>query len=140
MKFYLAKKDTQNNYIPAFAEDLEISNKVKVGEIVEANIVDARNVMRHKKLMKCFDIGFHNQDRFKNKTKFKGHILIKIGWCTFYMNERGELFFTPKSIKFEDLPEEEIFLNEIYKPCVEEIAKQIHITNEELAREVLNNF
>ena len=140
MKFYLAKKDTQNNYIPAFAEDLEISNKVKVGDIIEVNVVDARIVKRHNKLMKLFDIGFNNQDKFHNKTKYRERILIKIGWCIMYMDEKGECYFTPKSISFDILPDEQEFLKEIYNPCVEEIAKQIHITNEELAREVLNNF
>jgi hypothetical protein len=140
VKFYLAKKDCQHNYIPAFAEDLESSCKVKEGDIVEVKVVDARNVMRHRKLMKCFDIGFNNQERFKDKTKYKGHILIKVGWCIPYMDEKGDLYFTPKSINFEDLSEEKAFLEEVYNPCVEEIAKQLDLTKEELAMEILNNF
>lgn len=137
MKLLLAKKG--NLYIPATDQDREISNKIGQGELLSVTVSKNRNGLLHRKFFALIDIGFDNQDNYTDINLYRSRVMIGIGHCDAIYLEDGTINYIPKSISYDSIPND-IEFQEIYKKTVDFIAKKLHITNEELAEEVLNGF
>ena len=137
MKFNLSKKGIY--YIPATDLDRDKSNKIGQGELVEVEFKKNRNYLFHKKFFVLLNIGFENQDKEQNFALYRAKIMIQIGCCDVILLDNGSANFIPWSISYDSMPDNNTF-EEVYNKAVDYIAKQLYITNEELAMEVASHF
>lgn len=137
MKFHLAKKGIY--FIPATDEDQKRSLKIGQGELVEVEFKKNRNYEFHKKFFALINIGFKNQDTFDFIDLYRKYVLIAIGHCDMIVMDDGRVNYSPKSISYDEVPDNNEF-EVIYNNAVTFIANKLSITNEELAMEVTTNF
>lgn len=137
MKFLTIKKGFY--LIPAFDCDLDVFKKIAVGETIECEYKSKRRYKNLQKFFVLLKIGFDNQDKEQNIELYRARVLIGIGYCDIIYLEDGKINFIPKSISYDNMPNENDFLT-IYNKAVEFIARQLDINNEDLALEILSNF
>lgn len=137
MKFHLAKKGIY--FIPATDSDREIAVKIGQGELIEAEFKKGRNYEFHKKFFVLINIGFENQEKEKNFALYRAKLMIQIGCCDVILLDDGSANFIPWSISYDKMPDNNTF-EEVYNKAVDYIARQLYITNEELAMEVASHF
>ena len=137
MKFTCAKKGIY--LIPATDADKTKFAKVAQGEIVQVEFEKKRNTQFHRKFFALLNIGFENQDTFNSLEVYRAYVLIGIGFCTFMVTSTGQPNYIPKSISYENLPDNNDF-EKVYNDTVSFIANQLSLTNEELTIEILSNF
>jgi hypothetical protein len=137
MEFKLAKSGLW--YKPAFDEDLELSKKVKQGDLITGKTERQRNYELHKKAFKVLSVGFENQEKEKDFECYRARVLIGIGHCKIVMLENGICNFIPKSISYEAIPDD-IEFGLIYTKIVEKVASLLGVTNMDLALQVASHF
>ena len=137
MKFHLSKKGIY--FIPSTDSDREIAVKIGQGELIEAEFKKGRNYEFHKKFFVLINIGFENQEKEKNFALYRAKLMIQIGCCDVILLDDGSANFIPWSISYDKMPDNNTF-EEVYNKAVDYIARQLYITNKELAMEVASHF
>jgi len=130
---YLAKLEN-GDYRPCEIGDKELSNRVKVGEVVQ--VKKTRNYEFHKKGMKLLTLAFDNQDKYSNFEIFRQVLTMKAGFINWTEDKNGKPFPLPKSLSFENM--DEIEFQKWYETIKEIVSKEIGVNNDKLTLELMN--
>lgn len=102
---------------PADPQAVEYLSKLKIGQIVRAEVTRPRNYRFHKKLFALLNFAFDTweptakeykgQPVQKNFEQFRRDVTILAGYYESSYNLKGEVRLTPKSISFASMDEDE---------------------------------
>jgi len=126
----------QKNYcslVPQDKEGMELLEKIKLGTVVEVNVVRKRNYQFHKKLFDLLNYAFENwehepvffrgaevQDNFDT---FRENVTIMAGYGFPVVNLKGEVRYKAESISFASM-EQDTF-DKLYSAVVDSILKNV---------------
>lgn len=137
MKFEVVKRGI---YLVPFGEsDKTRFAKIGQGEILTVDYNKKRNYEFHKKFFALLNVGFENQDVFEAFDIYRAYVLIAIGFCDVMITAKGETNYLPKSISYDNLPDNNDF-ERVYNDALTFIANKLSMTNEDLSIEILTHF
>jgi hypothetical protein len=119
-------------------ESLDYIQKMKRGEVHAVKITKARNYGHHKKLFACLRIGYENTRMVElTEDGYREYILLKSGH--FFTNTFPDYVqFKAKSIAYDKLNKEDF--EDLYPKAVQQVAKDLSITDKDLEEQILLEF
>jgi len=121
--------------VPIFNSDLEEIVKLKQNTDYKFEVVHPRNYEFHKKFFALINLGFENQDKYKDFTEYRTIKTMQAGFFRMIITEKGKVFI-PESISFASM--DEIEFEEVYKKVLEVICYETGLTGKEIAEELVN--
>lgn len=133
----LLRKTWNNHLVPDMEQDEERVGKIKVGEIVQAEITRPRNIQFHRKFFVLLNIVFDNQDIYDTRKALRTEIILKAGYYVEHVTTKGELIYIPDSLSFAKM--DEIIFNEFYQKAIDVVLKYFisGLTKEAIDQQVL---
>ena len=135
MEIFLTK--TPDGLKPFSDNDYDLLKKIKIGEVVRAEITKPRNLLFHKKFMALVRLVFDNQDRYDNIEDLLVELKLKAGHYQEHITTKGKIVYVPKSISFSAM--DEYAFGEFYTNALNILGKIINVDSEKL-REQVENF
>ncbi len=114
--------------------DADALKKIKIGEVVKAEITKPRNVKFHRKFMALMQLVFENQTQYAVFEDLLIEVKLKTGHYTEHITTNGVLIYVPKSISFASMDEYEF--NDFYTKALNILGKLIKIETEDLRKQV----
>lgn len=107
------------------------------GEAIVCEVKRARNPGGHRKAYALLRLVFENQNKYSTIDDLLTEIKLRAGHYDEYVTTRGELVYTPRSISFAELDEDEFV--EFYDKMIDAMIKHIlpGVGREDLEDEVL---
>lgn len=99
MKVLLVKQ-LNGSFLPAYDSDKDHLKRIKVGEVVEANVTKPRALKLHKKFFALMNMVFQNQEIYQNIDDLRHDLTVEAGYYREVVNVHGELIKRAKSISF----------------------------------------
>lgn len=134
MEIYL--KRTFNGFVPLYSSDLELANKIKVGDEVKADIKKPRNYKFHKMFFALLNIAFQNQDCTQHFEAFRRWMIVQAGRYELIRLPDGTTEKEPLSISFAKMDQEEF--DRLYKDMVQVVILVTGADEEMISRELIN--
>lgn len=107
---YFRKKITADGpvLVPVNEAAVEKLRKIDPSKPVKAKITRARIKKHHKLVMTVLmKMVYPNQDRYDNQKDFLTEVKLRCGWYQEHITANGNIVYIPKSISFEDCPEDD---------------------------------
>lgn len=104
-RYYLIK--SEYGLMPSDEKSEKALRKFGFGEYVRCDIKSNRNISHHAKWFAIFNKTFENQEAFETESSFRDYLKIKVGWYTEYVTPKGQLVYSPKSMDFETMEQED---------------------------------
>ena len=121
--------------VPVFNSDLDEIVKLKQNTDYKFEVVHPRNYEFHKKFFALINLGFENQDKYKDYTEYRTIKNMQAGFFKMIITEKGKVF-VPESISFASM--DEIEFEEVYKKVLDIICSETKLTSKEIAEELIN--
>lgn len=99
MKVLLVKQ-LNGGFLPAYDSDKDHLKRIKVGEMVEANVTKPRALKLHKKFFALMNMVFQNQEIYQNIDDLRHDLTVEAGYYREVVNVHGEIIKRAKSISF----------------------------------------
>lgn len=125
-------KTKEGSYIPAYPSDWEESKRIPIGTEVRAT--KDRNPKFHRKFFALLNLGFDNQDNFKEFEIYRYIQIMKAGYVQYATGKDGKTYPLPKSISFDKMKEDEF--EKLFKAVLAVISKEIGITGDQAEAEL----
>lgn len=121
--------------VPVFNSDLDEIVKLKQNTDYKFEVVHPRNYEFHKKFFALINLGFENQDKYKDYTEYRTIKTMQAGFFKMLITEKGKVFI-PESISFASM--DEIEFEGVYKKVLDIICSEAGLTSKEIAEELIN--
>jgi len=121
--------------VPVFNSDLDEIVKLKQNTDYKFEVVHPRNFGFHKKFFALINLGFENQDKYKDYTEYRTIKTMQAGFFKMLITEKGKVFI-PESISFASM--DEIEFEGVYKKVLDIICSEAGLTSKEIAEELIN--
>lgn len=118
MKIFMVK-GLDNKFTAAFDSDYDKIKKIKVGRMIEVEIIQKRNIEFHKKFFALINMVYSNQDHYNNLDELRKDLIISAGFYNVRHSFDGEEIKEAKSISFGSMGEEEF--QDLYSKVMDEI-------------------
>lgn len=119
---------------PLFSSDLDEVVKLKQNTEYKFEVVHPRNYEFHKKFFALINLGFENQDKYKDYTEYRLIKQMQAGFFKLVVTEKGKVYL-PESISFANM--DEIEFEQVYKRVLDIIVSEIKITSEQIKAELV---
>lgn len=136
---------TASGLVPASDEDYELKQKLKVGNVYQAEVKTKRNYQFLKKARALLNAAWSLMDErqiagWRSKEGFRHYLTVAAGHYDVFYNPRlGEFTETPRSWSFDAMSEEEF--QDLYERMKDVIYSILNKKiNEETFERVLANF
>ena len=121
--------------VPLYNSDLEEIVKLKQNTDYKFEVVHPRNYEFHKKFFALINLGFENQDKYKDYTEYRTIKTMQAGFFKMIITDKGKVF-VPESISFASM--DEIEFGEVYNRVLDIISSETGLTGKEIAEELIN--
>ena len=128
-------RKTDKGLTPLYNSGYDSYQKLKIGWEGEVTFKQVRNYEFHKKFMALINMAFENQEKFNNVTHYRKYLTCKAGFYTAYETDKGT-FIEADSISFASM--DEIQFAELYSKMLDVIIKELGITGEEVAQNIVD--
>ena len=128
-------KKTEQGLTPLYNSGYDSYQKLKLGWEGEVTFKQTRNYLFHKKFMALINMAFENQEKFNNVTHYRKCLTIKAGFYTAYEMD-GWTHKEADSISFASM--DEIEFADLYSKMIDVIIKEMGITGEEVAQNIVD--
>ena len=130
-------KKTKQGLTPLYNSGYDSYQKLKLGWEGEVTFKQPRNISFHRKFYALINMAFENQEKFNNVTHYRKCLTIKAGFYTAYEMD-GWTHKEADSISFASM--DGIEFEKLYSKMLDVIIKEMGITGEEVAQEIVNFF
>lgn len=93
--------------IPDDDSTVDQLQKLKTGEVVLVEYKRPRNIQFHRKFMALVNLVYDNQDKYTNREDLLTELKLQVGHYNNHVTMGGKLIFTPKSISFASMDDDE---------------------------------
>ena len=128
-------KKTKQGLTPLYNSGYDSYQKLKIGWEGEVTFKQVRNYEFHKKFMALINMAFENQDKYNNFDHYRKRLTIKAGFYTAYEMD-GWTHKEADSISFASM--DEIEFEDLYSKMLDVIIKELGITGEEVAQNIID--
>jgi len=132
-----AKISEDKKIIPMNDSDYEKLGRIGFDEFYYIDIKKPRNPKFHRMFFALLNLGFQNQEKYKEFEAFRGVMIMEAGYYTRAVSSNGTELFWPKSISFESMDQMEF--KSLYDSVLINICKMIG-TDKEIVLMELENF
>ena len=92
---------------PVDGNELDKLTKVRADNVYKVDVKIARDYTRHKRFFAFLKIIFENQDKYSSFNSFRHELTMRTGRFTAHHHISGAISYSPKSIAFDKMSEEE---------------------------------
>lgn len=117
------------------ASDLDDIVRLRQNTDYRFEVTHPRNYKFHKKFFALLNLGFANQDRYKDFTEYRTIKTMQAGFFKMIITDRGKVFI-PESISFANM--DELEFEKLYKTVLDIICSETKLTGPEVENELLN--
>jgi hypothetical protein len=135
MIFYAQILKPELKLKPVNSSDLDELMRLKQNTDYKFEVVHPRNYQFHKKFFALLNLGFANQDKYKDFTEYRTIKTMQAGFFKMIITEKGKVFI-PESISFNSM--DELDFEKVYKTVLELICAETQLTSKEIETELLN--
>ena len=125
---------TKQGLTPLYNSGYEAYSKLKIGWEGEVTFKQPRNISFHRKFYALINMAFENQEQFNNLDHYRKYLTCKAGFYTSYETNNGT-FVEADSISFTSM--DEIEFADLYSKMLDVIIKELGITGEEVAQNIV---
>jgi hypothetical protein len=137
MKITLIKQ-LNNTFKIAFDSDFEKAKKIKVGEPLEYEYKQLRNIKFHRKLFALLNMVFQNQEIYNNIEHLRKDLTIEAGYYDLRANIHGEEIKEAKSISFANMDQDEF--DSYYSAVLDTVVKYFHFDKQDIIDNIEQYF
>lgn len=127
-------KRTLRGFEPADTFSQEAMARIRIGDIVRADVARPRNYQFHKLVMSLLMLTFDNQDRYTEAQMFRRAVAYAAGYVREYVTLDGEARIEARSLAYDDTSEDEA--REVFPRLMSVCAGILRTPEPDLAREV----
>ena len=128
-------RKTDKGLTPLYNSGYDSYQKLKIGWEGEVTFKQPRNISFHRKYFALINMAFENQEKFNNVIHYRKYLTCKAGFYTAYETDKGT-FIEADSISFASM--DEIQFAELYSKMLDVIIKELGITGEEVAQNIVD--
>ena len=129
---------TLSGFKPAFDSDIELSKKIKLGQVYEYEYKQPRNYMFHKKFFGLVKMVFDNQEQYTNFEHLRKDLIIESGNYDLRHDLLGVEIREAKSISFASMNQNDF--DKLYSDIIDVIVKYFHFDKQEIIDNVEQYF
>ena len=126
---------TEKGLTPLYNSGYDSYQKLKIGWEGEVTFKQPRNISFHRKFYALINMAFENQDKYNNFDHYRKRLTIKAGFYTAYEMD-GWTHKEADSISFASM--DEIEFADLYSKMLDVIIKELGITGEEVAQNIVD--
>lgn len=131
-------KGLNNTFKIAFDSDYEKAKKIKVGEPLEYEYKQLRNIRFHRKLFALLNMVFQNQEIYNNIEHLRKDLTIESGYYDLRPNIHGEEIKEAKSISFANMDQDEF--DSYYSAVLDTVVKYFHFDKQDITDNINQYF
>lgn len=137
MKITLIKQ-LNNTFKIAFDSDFDKTKKIKVGEPLEYEYKQLRNIRFHRKLFALLNMVFQNQEIYNNIEHLRKDLTIEAGYYDLRANIHGEEIKEAKSISFANMDQDEF--DSYYSSVLDTVVKYFNFDKQDIIDNIEQYF
>ena len=126
---------TKQGLTPLYNSGYESYQKLKIGWRGEVKFKQPLNISFHRKYFALINMAYENQEKFNNVSHYRKYLTCKAGFYTAYETDKGT-FIEADSISFASM--DELEFNELYSKMLDVIIKEMGITGEDVAQNIVD--
>ena len=113
----IVKKVDKYQLAPAYENDAQLMEKMRVGSMYKAEFKKARNPEHNAKAFVLIRLIFDNQEKYTNIEDLRTELKLQCGSYHHHVRSNGDVIYIPKSWSFADMDQTEF--EELYDKLID---------------------